>query len=62
MSPTQIHRDLCETSGESAVSSGIAKMWCSEFRYGSESCEGQHAGGPWVTVTIQENVSKSMIL
>lgn len=58
MTPTQIHEDLVDTLGESAVSYDIVKRWCREFKCGRQSCTDEHAGGAPITVTTQENVQK----
>lgn len=58
MTPTQIHQNLVDTLGESAVSYDIVKRWCREFKCGRQSCIDEHAGGAPITVTTQENVKK----
>lgn len=58
MTPTQIHEDIVATIGECAVSYAIVKRWCREFKCGRTSCENQHAGGPPVTVTTDQNIKK----
>lgn len=58
LSPTEIHADLTATLGDLAVSYDIVKRWCREFKCGRESCEDEHAGGPEIQVTTDENIQK----
>lgn len=58
LSPKDIHVDLVNTLGESALSYDIVKRWCREFKCGRESCEDDHRSGRPKSAATPENVNK----
>lgn len=58
MAPTPIHEEIVATIGESAVSYGLVKPCCRDFKCGKTCCENQHASGPSIMVTTDKNFKK----
>lgn len=58
MSAKQIHADMVQTLGGSALSYATVTRWCREFNYRRTSNEDEHAGGAPKTATTQANVDK----